>query len=92
MPKAERKLPRPFAMPWGKGHITEEAQVVRDHWEPTIQLLEYEDGSSSLRFCFYSRCRFNRNPMMLAEGDLDDMAAELKKSPKMRAMLKKLVR
>ncbi len=79
-------------MPWGKGVITEEVQVIRDHWEPTIQLMEYEDGSTSLRFCFYSKGRFNRNPMMLGEEDLDEMAAELKNAPKMKAMLKRLAK
>ncbi|MBM4406284.1 MAG: hypothetical protein FJ039_08920 [Chloroflexi bacterium] len=88
----ERKLPRPFAMPWGKGNITEEVQVIRDHWEPAIQLMEYEDGSKSLRFCFYTKGRFNRNPMMLGEEDLDEMAAELKSAPKIKAMLKRLAK
>jgi hypothetical protein len=92
MTATQRKLPRPFAMPWGKGSITEEVQVIRDHWEPAIQLMEYEDGSKSLRFCFYTKGRFNRNPMMLGEEDLDEMAAELKHAPKIKAMLKRLAK
>jgi hypothetical protein len=79
-------------MPWGKGQITEEVQVVRDHWEPTIQLMEYEDGSKGLRFCFYSRGRFNRNPMMLGEADLDDLARALESAPTIRAMLARLAK
>ncbi|MEE9284590.1 MAG: hypothetical protein V3V35_02555 [Dehalococcoidia bacterium] len=87
-----RPLPRPFSMPWGKGSITEEVQVVRDHWEPTIQLLQFDDGYRALRFCFYSRGRFNRNPMLLSEIDLDEMAEALETAPGIKALLGKLAR
>ena len=48
-----RKLPRSFALPWGQGQVVEEVSVMRPHWEPTIQLLRYEDGEETLRFCYY---------------------------------------
>ena len=89
---SHRSLPRPFTMPWGKGQFTEEVRVVRERWEPTIQLLENEDGSRSLRFCFYTQGRFNRNPMMLGEEDIPELRAELAHSPKIRALLERLVR
>ncbi len=85
-----RPLPRPFALPWGKGQITEEVQIARDHWEPTIQLMEYDDGSAALRFCFYSGGRFNRNPLILDDGDLDELARELEATPRLKAMLRRL--
>ena len=86
-----RQLPRPFTMPWGKGQIIQEAQAVQDHWEPTIQLMEYEDGSRALRFCTYSRGRFNRNPMMMGEDDIDAMRRDLEEAPEIIAFLKRLV-
>ncbi len=40
-------------MPWGSGQVVEEISIQCPHWEPTAQLMEYEDGSRSLRFCYY---------------------------------------
>ena len=71
MAKEERKtrqLPRPFEMHWGKGHIVEEASCVGQYHEPAVQLLEYEDGAESIRFCHYDlRGRFQRSPLMINE-------------------------
>jgi hypothetical protein len=91
MTNKPRPIPRPFEMPWGKGQIMEEARAVRDHWEPTIQLMEYEDGSAGLRFCFYSGGRFNRSPLILGDSDLDELARELEGTPRIKAMLQRLV-
>lgn len=85
-----RPLPRPFTLLWGKGQITEEAQVARDHWEPTTQLMEYDDGSAALRFCFYSGCRFNRNPLILDNSDLDELARKLEGTARLKAMRRRL--
>ena len=92
MTNKPRPLPRPFSMPWGTGRITEEVQVVRDHWEPTIQLMQYDDGEQALRFCFYSGGRFNRNPMMLSVDDLDEMANALDEAPRIKELLRRLAR
>lgn len=63
MPK-QRIVPRPFEMHWGKGLIVEEATCATPHHEPAIQLLEYEDGSRSVRFCCFDRAgRFQRAPL-----------------------------
>ena len=48
------QAPRPFSFPWGGGQIVEEVFVESEHHVPTIQLLEYEDGSLSVRFCSYT--------------------------------------
>jgi len=90
-PRTHANLPRPFAMPWGKGQITEEVRVDHDHWSPVVQLLEYEDGSRGIRFCTYSGPRFQRNPSLWNEGDVAAFREELKRAPKLRAMLKGLV-
>lgn len=57
-----RTVPRPFEFHWGKGMVVEEASVETPYNEPTIQLLEYENGSLSVRFCYYRGPRFGRGP------------------------------
>ena len=63
--------------------------------EPAIQLLEYDDGPGSygMRFCYYSLDgRFQRSPMMIDSTDtLEGLRAALKTTPKLRALLKRLV-
>lgn len=94
-PKRGRPIPRPFAFHWGGGHIVEEASFTGKYTEPSIQLLEYEgdSGSYGLRFCYYSLDgRFQRSPMMLDSVEsLDGLRAALKKTPKLRTLLKRLV-
>jgi len=94
--KKERKLPRPFEMHWGNGEIVEEASASFEHAEPAIQLLEYTDsehaGYVMLRFCHYSPDgRFQRSPMMLGEDGIADLRKAIAKTPRVRALLKKLV-
>jgi hypothetical protein len=94
-PKRGRPVPRPFAFHWGGGNIIEEASFTGTYTEPAIQLLEYEGdpGSYGLRFCYYSLDgRFQRSPMMLdGTESLDGLRAALKKTPKLRSLLKRLV-
>ena len=87
-----RDLPRPFKMPWGSGQIVEEASTEGEWHCPTIQLLQNEDGSQTLRFCSYSHDgRFQRNPLMVSEADLPDLRRALEASPRIAALLRKLV-
>ena len=94
-PKRGRETPRPFAFHWGGGNIIEEACFTGQYTEPAIQLLEYEDheGSYGVRFCYYNHDgRFQRSPMMIdGEETLEGLRAALKRTPKLRAMLKRLV-
>ena len=54
MPKETvRTLPRPFSLHWGNGRIVEEATYAGQHHQPSLQLLEFEDGSAAVRFCYY---------------------------------------
>ena len=94
--KRERTLPRPFEMHWGHGQIIEEASVLLEHAEPAIQLLEYEDaphaGYLQIRFCHYSpEGRFQRSPMMLGEDGIAALRQALAKTPRLHALLRKLV-
>jgi hypothetical protein len=85
-----RPVPRPFAFEWGKGEVVEEATFAGPYHEPSIQLLEYEDGSRSVRFCYYDHAgRFQRSPLMIREADIGDLRAALRRAPKLRAMLRR---
>jgi hypothetical protein len=94
-PRRGRPIPRPFEFHWGSGNIIEEASFTGRYTEPSIQLMEYdaESGSYALRFCYYSLDgRFQRSPMMLDSADsVEGLRAALKKTPKLRALLKRLV-
>ena len=98
--KAEtRKLPRKFEFPWGRGMITEEASIrctltangLKERWEPTIQLLKFENGESALRFCVYSKGRLRRKPMILDDAQARMMASEIKVNRKLKAILRNLL-
>ncbi len=89
---AKRKVPRPFTMPWGKGLIVEEASIRCPHWEPTIQLMEDDDGHRAMRFCYYHGPQFGRGPMILDEIDLERIGRALRGTPRLRAMFQDIVR
>ena len=86
-----RKKPRPFELHWGKGVIAEEASTVTPFHEPTVQLLAFDGGSKSLRFCVYPGSSFSRMPLILSEEHPKDPAKEVKKNPQIRKLLLKLV-
>ena len=91
-----RKLPRPFEMHWGSGEIVEEASCDGEWHEPTIQLMAYTEGeaagSYSIRFCTYRhRGGFQRSPLMVSEADLVGLRKALKETPRLHAILKRLV-
>jgi hypothetical protein len=97
MPK-ERAVPRPFTMHWGGGMIVEEASTRNEYAEPAIQLMEYTDGETagsggySIRFCHFSPDgRFQRSPMMIGEADIQGLRDALRRTPKLRAILRRLV-
>lgn len=85
-----RTLPRPFEMHWGAGQVVEEASADTPHHEPTIQLLEFDDGSLTLRFCYYNGPRFGRGPLMIGEEFLDGLAAAVQDSPRIQALLQRI--
>jgi len=96
MSPSSRPLPRPFSYHWGSGQITEEASYTGQHHEPVIQLLEYDEpehaGAWSVRFCFYSpNGRFQRSPLVIGDDELEGLRAALKRTPRLRALLKRLV-
>ena len=92
MAAKSRELPRPFTMPWGRGEIVEEVTAVGEWHEPSIQLLRYEDGSESIRFCHYDhRGRFQRSPLIVNRALLTQLGRALASSPRLRAHLGRLL-
>ena len=88
----DRSLPRPVTMHWGQGAVIEEASAIGEYHEPAIQLIRFEDGSRSLRFCYYSLDgRFQRSPLMLNEGEMEGLRAALDRWPELRDLLGRLV-
>jgi hypothetical protein len=88
----KRTLPRPFTFEWGKGQLVEEAsirvQTDNHSWEPAIQLLRFEDGSETLRFCVFHGKQFSRMPLLISPGELDALFEEASKHPRIKKLLK----
>ena len=85
-----RKIPRPFKMPWGGGMVIEEVSIVSKYHEPTIQLLEFDNGDKLLRFCSYSHGRLSRSPLMIDEKDLRRLGKAAAKARQIRKLVSKL--
>ena len=86
-----RELPRKFEFHWGQGWVKEEASVKTPHHEPTIQLLEYESGERAIRFCGYEGARMGRYPLVIGEEFLAELGKQVRKNPKLRRLLRKMV-
>lgn len=84
-------VPRPFELPWGKGRITAEVSIETPYNEPTIQLLEFDDGAKAVRFCLCHRGDMLDKPVIVDEADMPRLRRELQRSPKLAALLKQLV-
>ncbi|HYY87358.1 MAG TPA: hypothetical protein VFA49_01075 [Chloroflexota bacterium] len=85
-------MPRPFQLHWGAGQIVEEATVVGEYHEPAIQLLEFADGSLSVRFCYYDHeGRFQRSPLIVGQSELNTLRSALTRTPRLRAVLSELL-
>jgi hypothetical protein len=88
-----RALPRPYSFPWGGGQVVEEASVAGEWHEPTIQLLESDEGGLSVRFCSYTHSgRFQRNPLVVSADDLQGLRKALEQTPRLRELLSIVLR
>ena len=87
-----RPVPRPFALHWGEGQIVEEAAFDGEYHQPSLQLLEFEDGSISVRFCYYDRAsRFQRSPLIVGDDEVAGLQNALERTPRLRSLLKQMV-
>ena len=93
MPKrTARTTPRPFSLHWGDGNIVEEATHAREHHEPSLQLLEFADGSLSVRFCYYDHAgRFQRSPLIVSNDEVVGLRKALAAAPRLKSLLRELV-
>jgi len=93
LPATKRTVPRPFSFEWGKGQVVEEVSLkiqMEDHgWEPTIQLLQFEDSSETLRFCVFHGKQFSRMPLLTSPDELVALFKEASKHPRISTHLKK---
>jgi hypothetical protein len=93
-----RIVPRKFQFQWGKGYIIEEVFVKcildtgrrKEMWEPTIQLLRYEDGSTTLRFCVYSGKKLRRMPPLMDRQILVELGKRIENTKLIRELLSNL--
>ena len=90
MTPVKRAVPRPCTMHWGTGQVVEEAAYVGRYHEPSLQLIAFEDGSQAIRLCYYTRGRFQRNPLMLDTRELGVMRRALSRTPQLRKLLRTL--
>lgn len=92
----ERRVPRAFSLPWGSGLIIEEAGVEGGLHAPALQLLNYEKGEkkgqSAIRFAAYSTDgEMERRPLIVNERELATLKREIDRSPRLKALLRRLV-
>jgi hypothetical protein len=82
---------RRFKLHWGGGWIAEEARSVTQYHEPSIQLLLFDSGEKSLRFCYYHDGMFQGGPLILSESQLAGLRREIRKNKTIHTLLKKLI-
>lgn len=93
MPERPRVTPRPFALHWGNGQIVEEAAYSGEHHEPSLQLLQYDDGSLAVRFCYYDHAgRFQRSPLIVGSDETAGIRTALAATPRLRELLREMVK
>jgi len=91
-----RKTPRKFSLHFGSGVVAEEATCSGEYHEPTIQLLDFQEGDAAgtimLRFCSYNhRGGFQRDPLLLSESDVGALREALRKTPRLHELLRRLI-
>jgi hypothetical protein len=92
MSMKRKKFPkRRFQLHWGGGWITEEARSKTQYHEPSIQLLSFDSGGRSIRFCYYHDGFYQGGPLILSESHLAGLRREIRKNKAIHALLKKLI-
>ena len=88
----KKSLPkRRFKLHWGGGWISEEARSETEYHEPSIQLLSFDNGDQSLRFCYYHDGSFQGGPLIVSEAHLPALRREIRKNKTIHRLLKRLV-
>jgi hypothetical protein len=92
----QRRVPRAFSLPWGSGQILEEAGIEGGLHEPALQLLHYElgekKGQQAIRFASYSPGgEMEDRALIVNEREVEALRREIDRSPRLKALLKRLV-
>jgi hypothetical protein len=80
-------LKRRVQLHWGGGWITEEARSKTQYHEPSIQLLSFDSGARSIRFCYYHDGLYQGGPLILGESHLAGLRREIRKNKNIHALL-----
>ena len=91
-----RRIPRPFNLQRGSGKIIEEAAIEGGLHAPSVQLMRYEKGEKkgqmAIRFAAYDpQGELERRPLIINERELRPLKREIDRSPRLKALLRKLV-
>ena len=92
----EHKIPRAFTLPWGSGLVLEEAAIEGGLHAPSVQLLRYElgerKGQQAVRFAAYDEDgHLEQRPLIVNEREISRLRAEIARSPRLKALLRRLV-
>ena len=92
----EHRIPRAFTLPWGSGLVLEEAAIEGGLHAPSVQLLHYElgqrKGQTSIRFAAYDADgHLEQRPLIINEREIPRLRAEIARSPRLKALLRKLI-
>jgi hypothetical protein len=82
---------RRFQLHWGGGWISEEARSTTPYHEPAIQLLLFDSGDRSIRFCYYREGFYQGGPLIVSESHLAGLRREVRKNKTLHGLLKRLV-
>ncbi len=83
----KRILPRPFSFHFGKGMVIDEVSIHTPYHEPTIQLLQFDSGEKTLRFCVYHGKTFSRVPLLIDVKDWKKLLTAARQSPEIKKYL-----
>jgi hypothetical protein len=79
-------------MPWGKGRVVDEVSAHDQHKEMVIQLIEWDGGGQTLRFCqYWPDGRFQRQPMMIGVDDIAALREALRANERLLGLVRQLV-
>lgn len=79
-------------MPWGKGQVVDEVSAHDQYKEAVIQLIEWDDGGQTLRFCqYWPDGRFQRQPMMISAEDIPALRSALRANDRLFGLVRQLV-
>jgi hypothetical protein len=91
--ESARQLPLTFVLHWGNGRIVEEATYAGQHHQPSLQLLEFEDGPAAVRFCYYDHAGSASadSPFIVSNDEIAGLKDALAAAPRLRSLLRELV-